>query len=102
MTNANAKPTPIDIFTDLLDGYSAERVADQISHTDRAVGVKMAEDAIAAMCAKEPTNEQQAHVHEVLDYAFGGDSVSDLVSDHGIDEDDAEIYLAIIRSEYKA
>lgn len=92
--------TPIAIFSDLLDGYTAPRLAGFISHIDNEVGEKMAEKAISAFSKKEPTQQDQKDVHEVLQWVFDGESAFDLVQEHGINIEDAEAYIPVIKSAY--
>lgn len=98
MTTSNI--TPIAIFTDLCDGYSADRLADKISHTDRDTGVAIAQAALKTISLANPTKADQKAAHTALDYIYGGDSASDLVNDHAVDADDADAYMAVIHSDY--
>ncbi len=92
--------TPITIFSDLLDGYSASRLAGLISHVDNEIGTKMAEKALSAFSKKQPTPQEQKDVHEVLQWVFDGESACDLVQEYGINDEDAEAYVVFIRSDY--
>lgn len=93
--------TPISIFSDLLDGYSVARIADQVGHSNRSMALVIAQKGIDAMRSSNPTPQQQKDAHIALDYIFGADNSGDLVNNHGIDWDDADAYMKVIKSDYK-
>lgn len=102
MTNQQSNITPIMVFTDLLDGYSPSRLADQISHIDPKESLLMAEKAIKAMRSENPTDQEQKDALTVLEWIYDGVSASDLEIDHGVDSDDAEKYMEVIMSGIRA
>lgn len=90
--------TPIAIFSDLLDGYSADRLATDISHVDHDKGVAIAQAGIDAMRKTNPTDADQNSALRALSWVFDGVSTSDLSQDHGIDDANADAYVAVIRT----
>lgn len=101
MTTQNI--TPIAIFSDLLDGYDAYRIADDISHADHDTGLSMANAALTSFRKDNPTAQDQKNVHIVLDWIFDGVSPSDLVDNHGVDNYDlATAYMNVIQNDYVA
>lgn len=93
--------TPIAIFSDLLDGYSASRIADDISLQDHDKAMSMAYAAIDSFRVDNPTAQDQKNVHAVLNAIFDGSTPSDLVNDHSVDNYDLACdYINVIQSDY--
>lgn len=93
--------TPIDIFSALLDGYSADHIAGLIRLDDSQKSISIAQKAVDSFLKEEPTPQDQKNVHEALQLIFDGDSAYDLEQDYSIDTEDAEAYMKVIDKSYQ-
>ena len=96
------KPSPVDVFNAIFDGYSATELASDFSTTESlAANTDVIQKAFDAARVETPTPEQQKDAHEALVLLLDGDDEDDLVNGHGINPNDAEAFMGVINSGYE-
>ncbi|WP_210498489.1 hypothetical protein [Vibrio crassostreae] len=97
-----SKPSPVDVFNAIFDGYSATELASGFSTAKSlAANTDAIQKAFDATRTHNPTPEQQKDAHEALALLLDGDDEDDLVNGHGINPSDAEAFMDVINSGYE-
>ena len=92
------------IFSSILDGYSASRLAEEISHSDTIIGYSIATDAInsfqKSINQEKLTDLDNKNMIVALDWVLDGRSDYDISSDYNIPLSDVNDYLLFIKDFY--